>query len=45
MFKLKVIYGGREIEIEFPYSKTMDSHTQTLEILKETVKQIKELNV
>ncbi len=44
MFKLKVTYGGREIEIEFPYNLTTYSHANTLEILKETVKQIKELN-
>lgn len=47
MFKLKVIYAGREIEVEVPVREgnSLEYNSKAvIEILIETVKQIKELN-
>jgi hypothetical protein len=47
MFKLKVVNGGREIEIKIPMKddRWLDSNTDSaIKILKETVEQILKLN-
>jgi hypothetical protein len=47
MFKLKVVHGGREIEIEIPTKddRWLDSNTKSaIEIIKETVEQMLKLN-
>jgi hypothetical protein len=47
MFKLKVVHGGREIEIEIPMKddRWLDSNTDSaIKIIKETVEQMIKLN-
>lgn len=48
MFKLKITHAGREIEIEVPLrdGNSLEYNSKAvLEILKEAVKQIIELNI
>ena len=44
MIKIRVVMGGREIEVELPSRHTSDEHTYALEIIKAVCEQIKSMN-
>lgn len=44
MIKIKVICGGREIEVELPSRQTSDEHKNAIALIKEVCEQIIKMN-